>query len=244
MTEKETKSLCCLSTFAWTFPAASAEHFLAFAFLATTFQSKECVMTGIEGLIIYQLPVHFNFVVGSLLSPLDLCNTPSSSTQTLANTHRHAHKQTYTCTRTNIQTYTHACAHIHTHTLTHTHTNTQTHACTNTHSHAYARMRCAHDGLRQIPSIASNLTCPLIFQQLFDLVTAFNRSFRSDAPHWQRHLQRCNLKVIFDALSFSSSEISIGGYQGVQLAFTDTLGTCAALTLNFQAATPQPIASN
>ena len=27
----------CLSTFAWTFPATSAEHFLAFAFLATTF---------------------------------------------------------------------------------------------------------------------------------------------------------------------------------------------------------------
>ena len=37
MTEKETKSLCCLSTFAWTFPVTSAEHFLAFAFLATTF---------------------------------------------------------------------------------------------------------------------------------------------------------------------------------------------------------------
>ena len=37
MTEKETKSLCRLSTFAWTFPATSAEHFLAFAFLATTF---------------------------------------------------------------------------------------------------------------------------------------------------------------------------------------------------------------
>ena len=37
MTEKEIKSLCCLSTFAWTFPATSAEHFLAFASLATTF---------------------------------------------------------------------------------------------------------------------------------------------------------------------------------------------------------------
>jgi len=37
MTEIEIKSLCCLSTFAWTFPATSAEHFLAFAFLATTF---------------------------------------------------------------------------------------------------------------------------------------------------------------------------------------------------------------
>ena len=51
MTEKEIKSLCCLSTFAWTFPAASAEHFPAFAFLATTFWSKECAMTGIEGLM-------------------------------------------------------------------------------------------------------------------------------------------------------------------------------------------------
>jgi len=52
MTEKEIKSLCCLSTFAWTFPAASAEHFFAFAFLATTFWSKECVLvTGIECLM-------------------------------------------------------------------------------------------------------------------------------------------------------------------------------------------------
>jgi len=51
MTEKEIKSLCCLSTFAWTFPATSAVHFLAFAFLAITFWSKECVITGIEGLM-------------------------------------------------------------------------------------------------------------------------------------------------------------------------------------------------
>jgi len=51
MTEKEIKSLCCLSTFAWTFPATSAAYFFAFAFLATTFWSKECVMTGIEGLM-------------------------------------------------------------------------------------------------------------------------------------------------------------------------------------------------
>ena len=51
MTEEEIKSLCCLSTFAWTFPATSAEHFLGFAFLATNFWSKECVMTGIEGLM-------------------------------------------------------------------------------------------------------------------------------------------------------------------------------------------------
>jgi len=51
MTEKELKSLCSLSTFAWTFPATSAAHFLAFAFLATTFWSKVCVMTGIEGLM-------------------------------------------------------------------------------------------------------------------------------------------------------------------------------------------------
>jgi hypothetical protein len=37
MTEKEIKSLCRLSIFAWTFPATSAEHFLAFAFMVTTF---------------------------------------------------------------------------------------------------------------------------------------------------------------------------------------------------------------
>jgi len=30
MTEKDIKSLCCLSTFAWTFPATSSAHFLAF----------------------------------------------------------------------------------------------------------------------------------------------------------------------------------------------------------------------
>jgi hypothetical protein len=47
--KKEIKNLCCLSTFAWTSPATSVAHFLAFAFLATTFWSKECVMTGIEG---------------------------------------------------------------------------------------------------------------------------------------------------------------------------------------------------
>jgi len=51
MTEKEIISLCCLSTIAWTFPATSAVHFLAFAFLATTFWSKECVITGIEGIM-------------------------------------------------------------------------------------------------------------------------------------------------------------------------------------------------
>ena len=33
------------------FPTFSAVHFLAFAFLAITFWSKECVMTGIEGLM-------------------------------------------------------------------------------------------------------------------------------------------------------------------------------------------------
>ena len=48
---KRNQKLCCLSTFAWTFPATSAEHFLAFTFLAITFWSKECVMTGIEGLM-------------------------------------------------------------------------------------------------------------------------------------------------------------------------------------------------
>ena len=50
MTEKEITSLCYLSTFAWIFPTFSAVHFLAF-FLAITFWSKECVITGIEGLM-------------------------------------------------------------------------------------------------------------------------------------------------------------------------------------------------
>jgi len=44
-------SLCYTSTFAWIFPTISAVHFLAFAFLAITFWSKECVITGIEGLM-------------------------------------------------------------------------------------------------------------------------------------------------------------------------------------------------
>jgi hypothetical protein len=48
---KKFKSLFCLSTFAWTFSATSASHILAFALLATTFWSKECVMTGIKGLM-------------------------------------------------------------------------------------------------------------------------------------------------------------------------------------------------
>jgi len=51
MTEKEIISLRYLSTFAWIFPTISAVHFLAFAFLAITFWSKECVITGIEGLM-------------------------------------------------------------------------------------------------------------------------------------------------------------------------------------------------
>ena len=51
MTEKEIVNLCYLSTFAWIFPTISAVHFLAFAFLAITFWSKECVITGIEGLM-------------------------------------------------------------------------------------------------------------------------------------------------------------------------------------------------
>ena len=52
MAEAETTSLCYLFTFAWgIFPTISAVHFLAFAFLAITFWSKECVMTGIEGLM-------------------------------------------------------------------------------------------------------------------------------------------------------------------------------------------------
>jgi len=51
MTEKEITSLCHLSTFAWIFPTFSAVHFLAFAFLVIAFWSKECVITGIEGLM-------------------------------------------------------------------------------------------------------------------------------------------------------------------------------------------------
>ena len=43
--------MCYLSTLAWIFPTISAVHFLAFAFLAITFWSKECVITGIEGLM-------------------------------------------------------------------------------------------------------------------------------------------------------------------------------------------------
>jgi hypothetical protein len=51
MTEKEIISLCYLSTFAYIFPTITAVQFLAFAFLAITFWSKECVITGIEGLM-------------------------------------------------------------------------------------------------------------------------------------------------------------------------------------------------
>jgi hypothetical protein len=51
MTEIEIISLCYLSTFAWTFPAISAVHFLSYTFLATTFWSRECVMTGTESLL-------------------------------------------------------------------------------------------------------------------------------------------------------------------------------------------------
>jgi len=37
--------------FAWISPTFSAVHFLTFAFLAITFWSEECVITGIEGLM-------------------------------------------------------------------------------------------------------------------------------------------------------------------------------------------------
>jgi hypothetical protein len=47
MTDKNSQA----STFAWIFPTISAVHFLAFAFLVITFWSKECVITGIEGLM-------------------------------------------------------------------------------------------------------------------------------------------------------------------------------------------------
>jgi len=49
MTEEEITSLCYISIFAWIFPTFSAVHFLAFAFLALTFWSKECDITEIEG---------------------------------------------------------------------------------------------------------------------------------------------------------------------------------------------------
>jgi len=51
ITEKEIKSLCYLSTLAWISSTFSAVHFLAFAILAITFWSKECIITGIEGLM-------------------------------------------------------------------------------------------------------------------------------------------------------------------------------------------------
>jgi len=51
MADKETISLCYLSTFAWIFPTISAVQLLAIAFLAITFCSNECVITGIEGLM-------------------------------------------------------------------------------------------------------------------------------------------------------------------------------------------------
>ena len=51
ITKKDIISMCCLSSFAWIFPTILAVHFLAFAFLAITFWSKECVITGIEGLM-------------------------------------------------------------------------------------------------------------------------------------------------------------------------------------------------
>ena len=63
MTEKDITSLC-LSTFAWIFPTISAMYFLAFAFLAITFWSKECVITGsLEGLMSSGLVTH---VTGTL----------------------------------------------------------------------------------------------------------------------------------------------------------------------------------
>ena len=50
MIEIEITSLSCLSTFAWMFPTFSAVHFLAFAFLAITFWSKECIIISeVEG---------------------------------------------------------------------------------------------------------------------------------------------------------------------------------------------------
>ena len=49
--KRDHKPVSYLSTLVWIIPTISAVHFLAFAFLATTFWSKECVITGIKGLM-------------------------------------------------------------------------------------------------------------------------------------------------------------------------------------------------
>jgi hypothetical protein len=96
--------------------------------------------------------------------------------RTHAYTHAHAHTHMQTLTRTCIHTGAHTHIHIHarkhtdTSASTHTHIHTQTprhtrarthtythmHADTHSHTHAYACTRCAHDGLRQYFSVASD----------------------------------------------------------------------------------------
>jgi len=49
--QKKKSKACVASIFTWIFPTISAVHFLALAFLAITFWFKECVRTGIEGLM-------------------------------------------------------------------------------------------------------------------------------------------------------------------------------------------------
>ena len=55
MTEKEIKSLCCLFTFAWTFPATSAANFLAFS-------SNLCLVSKCQDLSSPQWYVHEEWV--------------------------------------------------------------------------------------------------------------------------------------------------------------------------------------
>ena len=86
-------------------------------------------------------------------------------TRTHACAHTYSHKCARLCTQARTHTYTctcpdtyiHMCEHIyiytHKHTSTHVHAHTHTLTCT----HAYARKGCAHDGLRQIFSVAFTL---------------------------------------------------------------------------------------
>ena len=53
----------------------------------------------LASLLFINFQFRFNLVVGSLLSPLDLCNTPSSSKICLAGSHRNLHVQADKLTR-------------------------------------------------------------------------------------------------------------------------------------------------
>jgi len=65
--------------------------------------------------------------------------------------------------------HTHVRAHIHIHAQTHKHTRARTYTHTHIHTltctHAYARKGCAHDGLRQIFSVAFTLVLSKIWGQ-------------------------------------------------------------------------------